>query len=77
MAKYQLMAAYWDGQTMHKRLGILEFPEGTAPKGSLLLEGDQLPVEEETEEAKAIAAAKAANGPKPTAKLSNPQAKDV
>lgn len=77
MPKYQLMSPYWDGATMHKRLAVLEFEEGGAPRGSLLLEVETSAVTEESEEQKAIAAGKAAAGPKPAARVANPQAKDV
>lgn len=77
MPKYQLMAPFWDGATMHKRLDVLEFAEGAAPKGSVLLQDPAQAVSEASEEEKAIAAAKAAAGPKPAARVANPQAKEV
>lgn len=38
MPRYQLKAKFWDGQTLHPIDKVLELPEGTAPKGSILLD---------------------------------------
>lgn len=38
MPKYQLKARFWDGARPHEVGSVLEFEEGMAPKGSVLLE---------------------------------------
>jgi hypothetical protein len=72
MPKYRLSNAFWDGVQMYPRNSELEFEEGEAPRGSILVEDDTPPPEDDTK--KALAAAKAAAGPKPAvAKPANPQ----
>ena len=36
MPDYRLVAKYWDGQKTHPVGAVLNFPEGAAPKGSVL-----------------------------------------
>jgi len=72
MPKYRINAPFWDGMKLHPRNSELNFEEGDAPRGSLLLGDDTPPPEDDTK--KALAAAKAAAGPKPAvAKPANPQ----
>jgi hypothetical protein len=72
MPKYRINAPFWDGMKLHPRNSELNFEEGAAPRGSLLLGADTPPAEDDTK--KALSAAKASAGPKPAvAKPANPQ----
>lgn len=67
MPRYRLRGAYWDGAAFHPARSVVDI-EGSAPKSAEPFDGDiskaQAEEEAAADEAKALAATKAAQGPK-------------